>query len=83
VALAELGRFVTVRREGTIHRKNLERVAYVMAEAAGRPPAEIILDPQPAAGPLPAASPVPLHQRNMLALGGGVPWTLPAGFTAD
>ncbi|MCA8949662.1 MAG: efflux RND transporter permease subunit, partial [Planctomycetes bacterium] len=44
VSLAEIGSFTTAPAEGTIHRKDLQRVAYVLAEAAGRPPAEIVLD---------------------------------------
>ncbi|HEY8503901.1 MAG TPA: hypothetical protein VIL46_04925 [Gemmataceae bacterium] len=38
VPLAELGRWEETRVDQTIHLKNLERVAYVLAEAAGRPP---------------------------------------------
>ncbi|MBL8729617.1 MAG: efflux RND transporter permease subunit [Planctomycetes bacterium] len=86
VALAELGTFDVVPRQGTIHRKNLERVAYVMAEAAGRPPAEIVLDVQadqhPAAASV-AAAPRPLAARNMLRNGGGDPWSLPADYRID
>jgi multidrug efflux pump subunit AcrB len=87
VPLAEIGRFVTRPRQGTIHRKDLQRVAYVQAEAAGRPPAEIVLDVQHDLAPagstaLPAARPVPVDARTMLALGGGDPWQLPDGFTA-
>jgi multidrug efflux pump subunit AcrB len=86
VALAELGRFEVVARQGTIHRKNLERVAYVMAEAAGRPPAEIVLDLQADqcdAGPLPPPAPRPLAARSMLANGGGDPWQVPPGYRVD
>lgn len=87
VALAELGRFVRSPREGTIHRKDLQRTAYVFAEAAGRPPAEIVLDVQAdritAGRPLPAATPRPVDGRTLLHLGGGDPWQLPDGFTAD
>lgn len=86
VALAELGRFVRTPREGTIHRKDLQRTAYVFAEAAGRPPAEIVLDVQAdlaPPGPLPAASPRAVAGRTMVALGGGDPWQLPPGYTVD
>jgi multidrug efflux pump subunit AcrB len=86
VALAELGRFRVVERQGTIHRKNLERVAYVLAEAAGRPPAEIVLDVQAdrhASGALPAAEPRPLGARSLLVRGGGDPWQLPDGYRVD
>jgi multidrug efflux pump subunit AcrB len=44
VPLAELGAWRTTRVDQTIYHKNLERVAYVLAETAGRPPAECIVD---------------------------------------
>jgi multidrug efflux pump subunit AcrB len=44
VPLAELGRWETMRVDQTIYHKNLERVTYVLAETAGRPPAECIAD---------------------------------------
>jgi multidrug efflux pump subunit AcrB len=44
IPLAELGRWETTRVDQTIYHKNLERVAYVLAETAGRPPAECIAD---------------------------------------
>ena len=86
VALAELGTFAVVARDGTIHRKDLERVAYVLAEAAGRPPAEIVLDVQAdqhAAGTAVAASPRPLAVRTLLHNGGGQPWSVPDGTRID
>lgn len=87
VALAEIGRFTETPRDGTIHRKDLDRVAYVLAEAAGRPPAEIVLDVQhdlvPAGELVGAASPRPLGERSLVSNGGGLPWQLPAGFHAD
>ena len=46
VPLDEIGRFVTVPEDQPIYHKNLRRVAYVMAETAGLPPAEAILDMQ-------------------------------------
>jgi multidrug efflux pump subunit AcrB len=86
VALAEIGKFEVVPRDGTIHRKNLERVAYVMAEAAGRPPAEIVLDiqaDQQAAGAVVATAPRPLEGRTLLHNGGGLPWSVPEGYAVD
>jgi len=86
VALAEIGRFTRATREGTIHRKNLVRVAWVTAEAAGRPPAEIVLDVEADRyehEPLPLASPRSLDSRSMLRNGGGHPWRLPHGFRVD
>ncbi|MEQ8787823.1 MAG: efflux RND transporter permease subunit [Pirellulaceae bacterium] len=46
VPLAELGRWETSRVDQTIYHKNLQRVVYVFAECAGRPPAECIVDIQ-------------------------------------
>lgn len=86
VALAELGRFEVVPRDGTIHRKDLERVAYVLAEAAGRPPAEIVLDVQAdqrPAGATEAPAPRPLADRTLVHNGGGIPWSVDAGIRLD
>jgi multidrug efflux pump subunit AcrB len=80
IPLAEVGRFAPVAREGSIHRKDLQRVAYVLAEAAGRPPAEIVLDVDADRGASPSAQIVPLAQRSMLKNGGGDSWSLPDGF---
>ena len=44
VQLAELGTFQPRTVDKTIYHKNLERVAYVFAETAGRPPADVVLD---------------------------------------
>lgn len=44
VPLAELGRWEKTRVDQTIYHKNLERVVYVLAETAGRPPTECIAD---------------------------------------
>lgn len=44
VPLAELGHWENDRVGQTIYHKNLEPVAYVFAETAGRPPAECIAD---------------------------------------
>jgi len=46
VPLAELGRWEETRVDQTIYHKNLERVVYVFAETAGRPPAECVVDVQ-------------------------------------
>jgi multidrug efflux pump subunit AcrB len=46
VSLAELGRWDTARVDQTIYHKNLQRVAYVFAETAGRPPADVVVDVQ-------------------------------------
>ncbi len=44
VPLAELGQWHDASVEQTIYHKNLERVVYVFAETAGRPPADVIVD---------------------------------------
>jgi len=44
VQLGELGSFREILEDKTIYHKNLERVAYVFAEMAGRAPAEAIVD---------------------------------------
>ena len=46
VSLAELGRWRTARVDQTIYHKDLQRVAYVFAETAGRPPADVVVDVQ-------------------------------------
>ncbi len=46
VSLAELGRWDESSVEQTIYHKNLQRVVYVLAEAAGRPPASAVVDIQ-------------------------------------
>ena len=73
----------------TIYHRDLDRVVYVTAEMAGRPPAETILDlradqvtPAQWASLSPAqrdASPRPLGARTMFRKGGGQPWAVPDG----
>ncbi len=46
VPLAELGRWEPATVDRTIYHKNLERVVYVFAETAGRPPADAVVDVQ-------------------------------------
>ncbi len=90
VPLAELGRWEARPAEQTIYHKNLQRVAYVFAETAGRPPADVIVDVMadhardlPAlaspttrapGGWLDASSPRKLGGRSHLIRGGGIPW---------
>jgi multidrug efflux pump subunit AcrB len=95
VPLAELGRWETRPAEQTIYHKNLERVAYVFAETAGRPPADVIVDvmadratttPPPAStitpgGWMDASSPRALPGRSHLIRGGGIPWNTADGTT--
>jgi multidrug efflux pump subunit AcrB len=44
VPLAELGRWNRSRVDQMIYHKNLERLAYVFSETAGRPPADVVID---------------------------------------
>ena len=44
VSLAELGRWDYGRVDQMIYHKNLHRVAYVFAETAGRPPADVVVN---------------------------------------
>ncbi len=46
VQLGEIGRFRETTEDQTIYHKNLERVAYVFADTAGRAPAEAVFDIQ-------------------------------------
>jgi len=95
VPLAELGRWEQVRVGQTIYHKNLARVVYVLAEAAGRPPAECVVDlladqrpfsarPHAAArqagsGWIAAGTPRPPAARTYVAPGGALAWAVPEG----
>jgi multidrug efflux pump subunit AcrB len=46
IPLSELGRWESTRVDQQIYHKNLQRVAYVFAETAGRPPADAVVDLQ-------------------------------------
>ncbi len=98
VPLAELGQWETTRVDQMIYHKNLERVAYVFAETAGRPPADVVVDvladrtheaePPPAArrighGWLVEGAPRPVGQRTFLHNGSGLAWNVPGAFTVD
>ena len=98
VPLAELGKWSRGRVDQMIYHKNLERVAYVFAETAGRPPADVVVDlladkrsEPPAAdqvtrvgnGWLATSTARPVEDRTFLSNGGGVFWGLPAGYTVD
>jgi multidrug efflux pump subunit AcrB len=78
VQLGEVGQFREATREQTIYHKDLDRVAYVFAETAGRAPAEAILDVS-ADRESAEASPRSLEARSYFRSGGGDPWNLPAG----
>ncbi len=95
VQLGSLGAFRETIEDKTIYHKNLQRVVYVYAEVAGRPPADAIMDvefdrqsgpataadPAAAAAPLDDVQPRPLADRSWLSMGGGIPWSVPAGYS--
>ena len=93
--LAELGRWETTHVDQTIYHKNLQRVVYVFAECAGRPPAECVVDVQadqrsrhaprdePNAPSTSSAEPRPLSQRTYFHNGGDVPWSVPSGINVN
>lgn len=90
VSLGELGRWESRPAAQTIYHKNLQRVAYVFAETAGRPPADVVVDvmadraregvgagagaTRTAGGWMDASAPLPVSGRSHLFRGGGVPW---------
>ncbi|MDA0373689.1 MAG: efflux RND transporter permease subunit [Planctomycetota bacterium] len=84
VPLGEIGTFVEDEGDQSIWHKDLERVAYVFAEVAGRAPAEVILDIQAdqledgAEAPAPTRI-VPIEERTFFASGAGIPWSMPEG----
>jgi multidrug efflux pump subunit AcrB len=86
------------RVDQTIYHKNLQRVAYVFADAAGRPPADVVVDvladqaddvtlPLNAKhvgnGWLADVAARPVAERTFLSSGSGIAWALPPGFTVD
>ena len=98
VPLAELGHWESTRVDQMIYHKNLERVAYVFAETAGRPPADVVVDlladkyPAPpsglkvdavGAGWLAEAKPRPIEGRTFFTNGSGVAWGVQPGFRVD
>ena len=99
VPLAELGRWETPRVDQMIYHKNLQRVAYVFAETAGRPPADVVVDVladrrhgvSPRAessrdgrhGWLASRQPRPVDQRRFLSNGSGIAWGCRAASRVD
>jgi multidrug efflux pump subunit AcrB len=95
VSLGEIGHFEEAVEDKTIYHKNLERLVYVFAEAAGRAPAEAILDIEadrretpwadlkpdaPAAGHVREGKIVPVGKRSYVRNGAGIAWFLPEEF---
>lgn len=98
VPLAELGRWDTTRVDQTIYHKNLRRVAYVFAETAGRPPADVVADvvsdktgnvktlvdaKRVGNGWLADIAARPVADRSFLSNGSGIAWALPPEFRVD
>lgn len=99
VPLAELGRWEQSTVDQMIYHKNLQRVVYVFAETAGRPPADCIVDVQAdrggarhasdeqwhaiGSGALGTGEPRPLGRRTFLTNGGGLGWRVPEGIRVD
>ncbi|TWT79854.1 Multidrug export protein AcrF [Planctomycetes bacterium CA13] len=90
VQLGGLGRFYQSEEEKTIYHKNLQRVVYVFAEVAGRPPADAIMDLEwdrtqttDSVASVSDVTPRPVDDRSWISLGGGVPWSIPEGYQVD
>ena len=98
VTLAELGQWDTARVDQMIYHKNLQRVAYVFAETAGRPPADVVVDiladETSAPANLDEVTAVgngwvargiarPVADRTFFSNGSHLAWSVPAGFTVD
>jgi multidrug efflux pump subunit AcrB len=91
VPISQLGSWQQEIENKTIYHRDLERVVYVTAEMAGRPPVETILDiradqrtPEQLAAeghPERNARPRPLAGRTLFHKGGGLPWAVPDGIT--
>lgn len=84
VALGELGEFQSRSVDSTIHRKDLRRVVYVMAELNGRTPAEVIADINadqrlPGKTPSQEGGAPDWGSRTFFDSGGGDRWQLPPG----
>ncbi len=93
VPLSELGRWERSRVGQTVYHKNLHRVAYVFAETAGRPPADVVVDVEAdrrqvsGSGGMDSgvsgAGARAVEGRTFFRNGGGVAWSVPAGIRVD
>ena len=89
--IAELGHWERQIEDKTIYHRDLKRVVYVLAEMAGRPPVETIIDIRAdqitpdtwltLTSEQKNAPPRPLTKRTMFHKGGGQPWTVPPGIS--
>jgi multidrug efflux pump subunit AcrB len=78
VPLGELGEFDFQLSDKSIHRKDLQPVAYVVAELSGRTPAEVIADVNADLGS-PAGEADDWQSRHFLQPGSGDGWSIPDG----
>jgi multidrug efflux pump subunit AcrB len=99
VPLAEIGTWHEAAVDQMIYHKNLQRVAYVFAETAGRPPADVVVDVQAdrakpgqsvpatafalAGGWVQDAKSRSADHRTFLSNGSGIAWQLPPGLSID
>lgn len=99
VPLSELGRWDRVRVDQTIYHKNLQRVAYVFAETAGRPPADVVVDVLADQHPMNSggheaqnrggngwiadSTARPVEQRTFFSNGSHIQWEVPDGFRVN
>ncbi|UCG32244.1 MAG: efflux RND transporter permease subunit [Phycisphaerales bacterium] len=99
VPLAEIGRWEEQTVNQTIYHKNLQRVVYVFAETAGRPPADAVVDVQAdrvrgggVAGPglrrigdgwVGLGPGRPVKGRTFFRCGSDVAWHVPEGIEVD
>ena len=92
VRLGEIGEFEERPIAKSIYHKDLQRVAFVFAEAVGRSPAEIVSDVvsdfQTDAESITSNDdiqnkPRSLASRSYLFNGGGLPWSLPDGVSIE
>ncbi len=77
VQLGELGAFQPSHQDQTIYHKNLQRVVYVFAELAGRPPAAVVLDVAADVNKNHSETTKALWQRTYFNPGAGDGWYLP------
>ncbi len=88
VQLGTIGAFHQQPEDHTLYHKDLQRIAYVYAEVAGRPPGDAIIDVQAdrrtaATATDEAQESRPVSERTWLSPGGGDLWNLPAGIRVD
>ncbi|MEK6799680.1 MAG: efflux RND transporter permease subunit [Planctomycetota bacterium] len=96
IALGELGRWEDSSVARTIYHKNLQRVVYIFAETAGRPPADVVVDVladrtvapintdvASGSGWVAESKPRRVEHRTFFRCGSGVAWKVPDGIRVD